>query len=79
MKNSLVQEFEEQLKRDRDYLRAIKRNPQTYYYQLGTCIYERLYNNNDAFEMKDSFGGTNSRMEKELIKLGALKINYEPT
>lgn len=79
MKNSLVQELEEQLKRDREYLKAIKKNPQTYYYQLGNCIYERLYNNNDVFKMEDSFGGTNSKTESNLIELGALKLNYEVT
>jgi len=75
-KNRLIEQFEEQLKLDRNYLRAMKKNPQLYYYKLGNCIYERLYNNNNCFEMKDPFGGKSSKMETELIELKAEKIYY---
>ena len=77
MKNSLVQKFEEQLKLDKQFLKAIKKNPQLYYYKLGNCVYERLYSNNDSFEMTDSFGGKSSKSEKELIELKAEKLFYE--
>jgi hypothetical protein len=76
-KNRLLEELVEDIKNQQSFLRSVKKNPQLYYYKLGNCIYERLYNNNNCFEMQDPYGGRSSKMEQELIKLKAEKIYYE--
>jgi hypothetical protein len=76
-KNRLLEELIEDIKNQQSFLKSIRKNPQLYYYKFGTCIYERLYNNNDCFEMQDPYGGQSSKMEKELIELKAKKIYYE--
>lgn len=76
-KNRLLEELVEDIKNQQSFLRSVKKNPQLYYYKLGNCIYERLYNNNDCFEMEDPYGGQSSKMEKELISLKAKKLYYE--
>jgi hypothetical protein len=76
-KNRLLQELINEIKNQQSFLRSIKKNPQLYYYKLGTCIYERLYNNNNCFEMQDPYGGQSTKMEQELISLKTEKIYYE--
>lgn len=75
MKNTLLQELIEKRNNLTNYIRSISKKPQLYYYRYGSCIYERLYNNNDSFELTNS----ESRMsmtEEELIQKGAIKIEY---
>ena len=76
-KNRLLEELIDKIKNQQSFLMSVKKNPQLYYYKLGNCIYERLYNNNNCFEMQDPYGGRSSKMEQELIKLKAEKIYYE--
>jgi len=76
-KNRLLEELVEDIKNQQSFLKSIRKNPQLYYYKFGTCIYERLYNNNNCFEMQDPYGGQSSKMEQELINLKAEKIYYE--
>jgi hypothetical protein len=76
-KNRLLEELIEDIKNRQSFLKSIRKNPQLYYYKLGNCIYERLYNNNNCFEMQDPYGGQSSKMEQELINLKAEKIYYE--
>jgi len=76
-KNRLLEELIEDIKNQQSFLKSIRKNPQLYYYKFGTCIYERLYNNNNCFEMQDTYGGKSSKMEQELIELKAEKIYYE--
>ena len=76
-KNRLLQELIDEVKNQQSFLRSVRKNPQLYYYKFGNCIYERLYNNNNCFEMQDSYGGQSSKMEQELISLRAEKIYYE--
>jgi hypothetical protein len=76
-KNRLLEELVEDIKNQQSFLKSIRKNPQLYYYKFGTCIYERLYNNNNCFEMQDPYGGQSSKMEQELIELKAEKIYYE--
>jgi hypothetical protein len=76
-KNRLLEELIEDIKNQQSFLKSIRKNPQLYYYKFGNCIYERLYNNNNCFEMQDPYGGQSSKMEQELINLKAEKIYYE--
>jgi len=76
-KNRLLEELVEDIKNKQSFLKSIRKNPQLYYYKFGTCIYERLYNNNNCFEMQDPYGGKSTKMEKELIELKAEKVYYE--
>jgi hypothetical protein len=76
-KNRLLEELIEDIKCKQSFLKSIRKNPQLYYYKLGNCIYERLYDNDNCFEMQDPYGGRTSKMEKELINLKAEKIYYE--
>lgn len=76
-KNRLLEELVEDIKNQQSFLKSVKKNPQLYYYKLGNCIYERLYNSNNCFEMQDPYGGQSSKMEQELIILKAEKIYYE--
>ena len=76
-KNRLLEELVEDIKNQQSFLRSVKKNPQLYYYKFGNCIYERLYNNSNCFEMEDPYGGKSSKMEKELINLKAKKLYYD--
>lgn len=76
-KNRLLEELIDEVKNQQSFLRSVKKNPQLYYYKLGNCIYERLYNTDNCFEMEDPYGGKSSKMEKELISLKAKKLYYE--
>lgn len=76
-KNRLVEELIQSIKNKQSHLRYVKRHPQLYYYQLGNCIFERLYNNTNSFEYVSLISGKSSRTEQELINLKAKKIFYE--
>lgn len=76
-KNRLLEKLIKGIENQQSFLKSIRKNPQLYYYKLGNCIYERLYNNNNSFEMQDPYGGKFSKTEQELIDLKAVKIFYE--
>lgn len=77
MENTLVNNLRKEIKDLQGMLKvATKQKVQPYYYKVGNCIYERLYMNEDNFELTNDGFKASYTEDYLLLKLGAEKIYY---